>query len=159
MGEFIEIPEAGSREPQPHGPNGERRRDGRFTHGNTARMSHGFRRAVERHPGVLAALTESAANIERELGDLSLIKQSQVRDYVRLELLIEDGFAHLAGLAGDNHPLLVTGKGKSRPVVKELVRAILVKAQLAARLGLERRTKDARTLDPRDWLSQKGDPT
>jgi hypothetical protein len=132
-----------------HGP------DGRFIKANVARVTHGFRRNLAHDPGALADIAALASAIEQDLGgDLTAIARSQVEDFATLAVLINRGVRHLAALTGDDEPLIVTGKGRSRAIVQELRASILAKARLAGELGYSRIAKDAGVLDIRDDLAR-----
>ncbi len=73
-------------------------------------------------------------------------RASQTRDFVRVELLIESGFAHLAGLAIEDGRVMTTARGYSRRIADRLVAYIGAKAKLAAQLGIERKQKQVADL-------------
>ena len=133
--------EAGDRCPAP--------RCGAVLPGNGLAVTHGMDRALERQPEAVAEIEARAARVFSDLGgDPSYVMASQVRDYIRLELMVESGFAHLAGLADDaDSGLVVTGKGRTRALADKLVAHLQAKHRIAIALGLRRVERDMGSLE------------
>jgi hypothetical protein len=111
--------------------------------GNSRALVHGLRSRPELHPDTVRLFVERVERIltDNGKGDDNAVYTfgSQARDYIRLELLIETGFA------------AVVDEGASPKVVSQVVNLIATKARLAQQLGLERRP---RLVDPIEGVRQ-----
>jgi hypothetical protein len=130
---------------------------------NRKTRKHGMRSRPESNSDLLAEMNQRAALIVQDSGQeadaVPYTYASQTRDYVRLELLIESGFAHLAGLAAQDGRVMTTTRGYSRRIADRLVAYIGAKAKLAGQLGLERRTKDVTANSLRDFVAAESRTT
>ncbi len=112
----------------------------RFLPGNTAALTHGGRRSLDR-PEALAAIAGKREELVRHLGgDPSMIQADLVTDYARVDILIESVAANIE-VGG-----IFTPKGSARAAVSLLLSLLDRRLRLATTLGIERKAKPVMSL-------------
>jgi len=107
----------------------------RFLPGNTAALTHGGRRSLDR-PEALAAIAGKRDELVQHLGgEPSMIQADLVTDYARVDVLIESVAANIE-VGG-----IFTPKGSARAAVSLLLTLLDRRLRLAQTLGIERRVK------------------
>jgi hypothetical protein len=107
----------------------------RFLPGNTAALTHGGRRSLDR-PEALAAIAGKRDELVKHLGgDPSMIQADLVTDYARVDVLIESVAANIE-VGG-----IFTPKGSARAAVSLLLSLLDRRLRLATTLGIERKAK------------------
>jgi hypothetical protein len=112
-------------------PPARRPNPGWFRTGNTASMTHGGRRSLDR-PEALAAIAEKREELVRHLGgEPSAVQADLVTDYARMDVLIESVAANIE-VGG-----IFTPKGRTRAAVSLLLSLLDRRLRLATTLGIE----------------------
>ncbi len=107
----------------------------RFLPGNTAAVTHGGRRSLDR-PEALAAIAGKREELVQHLGgEPSMIQADLVTDYARVDVLIESVAANIE-VGG-----IFTPKGSARAAVTMLLSLLDRRLRLATTLGIERKAK------------------
>lgn len=107
----------------------------RFLPGNTAALTHGGRRSLDR-PEALAAIAGKREELVRHLGgEPSALQADLVTDYARVDVLIESVAANIE-VGG-----IFTPKGSARAAVSLLLSLLDRRLRLATTLGIERRQR------------------
>jgi hypothetical protein len=113
---------------------------------NTAALTHGAYRSLDRPEALAAKLQKRTELIEHFSGEVSVIKADLLEDYACLDVLISTvvGNIEVGGI--------LTPKGHTRAAVTLLMSLMDRRLRLAMTLGLERASK---TLTPSEYWQQK----
>ena len=107
---------------------------------NTAAMTHGARRSLER-PEVLAHIESKRTELTAHLGgDPTVVQADLVTDYARVDVLIESVVAHIE-VKG-----IFTPGGNVRKAASLLLTLLDRRLRLATTLGIERKAKPVTAL-------------